>query len=85
MDLETATIAPPHTDRAVSLCPLRVCLCRGLAEVKMLSRPIMAPLPSGMLVELVKHAEKELGWASTASFLLTHSWGLVLCRGLCVR
>jgi hypothetical protein len=45
----------------------------------------MAPLPSGMLVELVKHAEKELGWASTAFFLLTHSWGLVLCRGLCVR
>ena len=41
---------------------------------KMLSGPIMAPLPPRMLVELVKHARKELGWAFTASFLLTHSW-----------
>ena len=41
---------------------------------KMLSGPIMTPLPPGMLVELVKHAKKELGWAFTASFLLTHSW-----------
>ena len=49
----------------------------------MLSRPIMAPLPSGMLVELVKHAEKELGWASTASFLLTHSLGGSCCAGGC--